>query len=41
MRSDPGRTGIRIHSAQLVKPDRTVVSSNETGTARGNGEHAL
>jgi hypothetical protein len=37
----PTLVWIRIHSAQLVKPDRTVLSSNDTGTARGNGDDAL
>ena len=37
----PTLVWIRIHSAQLVKPDRTMLSSNDTGTARGNGDDAL
>lgn len=39
----PGPTlvWIRIHSTQLVKPDRTVLSTNDTGPARENGDDAL
>ena len=36
----PTLVWIRIHSAQLVKPDRTVLSSDDTGATRASGDGA-
>jgi hypothetical protein len=37
----PTLVWIRIHTAQLVKLNRTVLSSDDTGAARANGDDAL